>query len=288
MDLKGKLKRSMRIVGADQTDYGTVERFDDDTVYVDGRPVPYSAFERIDEERLYVGQSGGQYFGASRQPQAMAHEGEIRIPVVEERLAVGKRVTEIGDVEVRKTVETERVSVPVELRRDHVEVRQVDIDERRIALGEAADAFQERTIRVPVRGEEAVVSKAAAVTGEVAVGRKAVTERQTISETVRQERVTVTGSYDEARDGFRQHFDRFQTRLQQAGGPSFRARDFADAEPNYRAGFEASNDPRNADRSFEDVEPALRQRHAAAGDPAGESWEAQREEVRTGWERGRR
>ena len=62
MDLTGKLKPGMRIVGPDQTEYGTVERYDDTAVYVGGRPVPYSAFERLDQDRLYVGQGGARYF----------------------------------------------------------------------------------------------------------------------------------------------------------------------------------------------------------------------------------
>jgi hypothetical protein len=164
----------------------------------------------------------------------------------------------------------------------------VDIEERPVAIGEAADAFQERTIRIPVRGEEALVSKEAVVTGEVSVGREVVTQREIVSETVRQTTVDVTARYDEARQGFREHFERFQARLRKAGGPTFRARDFAHAEPNYRAGFEARNDPRNAHRSFEEVEPELRQQHAAAGTTEGDSWDTRREEVRTGWENGRR
>ena len=287
MDLTGRLKRGMRIFSADQTEYGTVERFDDTTVYVAGRPVPYSTFERLDEDRLYVGQSGTRYFGEGRAVQTLTEEGATRVPIIEERIEVGTRAIELGDVEVHRMVETEQVSVPIVLRRDQVDVRQVDIEERPVAIGEAADAFQERTIRIPVRGEEALVSKEAVVTGEVSVGREVVTEREMVTETVRQTTVDVTARYDEARQGFREHFDRFQARLRKAGGPSFRARDFAHAEPNYRAGFEARNDPRNAHRSFEEVEPELRQQHAA-GTTEGDSWDTRREEVRTGWENGRR
>jgi len=288
MDLAGKLKSGMLIVGADRTEYGMVERYDDDTVYVDGRPVPYSAFERVDQDRLYVGQGGSRYFGAHHEAGGVIREGDLRIPLVEERLAVSIRTRELGAVEVHKAVEAEQVSVPIVLRRDEVVVRHVEIEERPIAMGEGADAFTERTIRVPVRGEEAIVRKEAVVTGDVVVGRTQVTEGQVISETVRQGTVTLSASYDEARPDFRRHFERFQAELRRAGGPTFRARDFAHAEPNYRVGFEARNDPRNADRSFEEVEPDLRERHVAADDGDGESWDTRREEMRTGWEHGRR
>ncbi len=55
MDLKGELRRGMRIFGPGDREYGTVERFDDDDVYVGGRRIPTSAFERMEGNRLYVG-----------------------------------------------------------------------------------------------------------------------------------------------------------------------------------------------------------------------------------------
>lgn len=288
MELRGKLRQGMRVVGVDRTDYGTVERFDDDVVYVSGRSVPHSAFDRIDEDRLFLGERGTEQFVERPDVLAPTREGEIRIPLVEERLEVGTRVIELGDVEIRKAVETEHVSVPIEVRRDHVEVHEVEIEERPSTIAERMDAFTEETIRVPVRGEEVMVSKEAVVTGEIAIGRTHVSERQTLTETVRHVTVNVAASYDEARPDLREHFDRLQARLREAGGPTFRARDFADAEPNYRAGFEAHSDPRNAGRSFADVEPELRRQHdtGRADDPA--TWESRREEFQAGWERGRR
>jgi len=278
----------MRVVGAGQTEHGTVERYDGTSVFVDGRPIPYGAFERVDHDRLYLGPDGTRYFDADSGARAMTREGEVRIPLAEERLAVGIRAVELGDVEVRKTVEAEPVSVPIELRRDQVEVRLVDVEERPAMIGEGMDAFREETIRVPIRGEEVIVSKEAVVTGEVAVSRTQIGEHHTITDVLRQEVVNVSASYDEARPTFRRHFDRLQARLREAGGPTFRARDFADAERNYRIGFEARNDPRHADRSFEDVEPELRERRVAANAGDDASWDTHREEMRTGWEHGRR
>src|SRR5215212_592652 len=56
MDLKGKLRQGMRIFGADNRDYGTIDRYDDDYVYVGQRRIPTSAFERAENDRLYLGQ----------------------------------------------------------------------------------------------------------------------------------------------------------------------------------------------------------------------------------------
>lgn len=118
-----------------------------------------------------------------------ARGDEMVVPVAEEQLYVTKRQAEVGAVEVRKTVETEQVSVPVELRREEVRVQEVDVADRPLQAGE--DAFQGGTIRVPVRGEEAVVQKEAVITGEVVIDKEQTTERQQVSDTVRKEQVEV-------------------------------------------------------------------------------------------------
>src|ERR687886_2768779 len=96
---------------------------------------------------------------------------EIRVPEIEERLEVEKRPVETGEVQVRKTVEEEQQTVPVELRREEATVERRDVGERPLAPGEAERAFQDETIRVPLRGEEAVARKEAVVTGEVVVDK---------------------------------------------------------------------------------------------------------------------
>ena len=173
---------------------------------------------------------------------------------------VDTRTVELGDVEVRTTVESEHVSVPVELRRDQVEVGQVDIEERPITIGEGMDAFEQDTIRVPVRGEEVLVSKQAVVTGEVTVGREQISEGHTISDDLRREVVDVTVSHDEARPEFREHVDRIQARLREAGGPTFRAGDVA---------------PDQTDRPLEVAEHEIvrdaREGEVASGSEAGDA-----------------
>ena len=288
MDLREQLKPGLHVVGADRTEYGTVERYDDVGVYVGGRPVPYGAFEGVDRDRLYVNEIGRRYFSGGREAPAVATEDEVRVPLLEERLVVGTRTRELGTVELRKSVEAEPVSVPIELRRDQVDVQVIDIEERPATIAEGMDAFTEEVIRVPVRGEEVIVTKEAVVKGEVAVGRTHVSERDTIGETLRQEVVDVAVSYDEARPAFREHFDRLQARLRQTGGPTFRARDFADAEPLYRLGFEARNDPRFRGRSFDDVEAELRERHLRTDSGDAAAWDVRRQELRAGWEHGQR
>jgi len=109
------------------------------------------------------------------------------IPVAEEELHVGKRDVSHGRVRVRSYVVERPVSEQVSLREEHVEV------ERRPASGtaQAGDPFQERTIEVEERGEEAVVSKEARVVEEVVVRKEAEQRTETISDTVRKTEVDV-------------------------------------------------------------------------------------------------
>jgi len=277
MDLKGKLRKGLHIFGPDNRDYGTVDRYDDQFAYVGERRIPVSAFERMDNDRLYLGAQGHQYFGTG---DRLGTEGDIRVPIVEERLDVEKRQGQRGEVDIRKTVETEQVSVPVELRHEEVTVERRDVPDRPVAAGDMPNAFEEGTIRVPVRGEEAFATKEAVVTGEVVVNREVETERQTISDTVRRERVDVDEDYRHNRAGFEEHFNRRRGAM----GTAADTRSFADAEPNYRRGHEAAHDERYAGRDFTDVEPDLRRSHTGNS----ESWEHLREEIREGFEGGRR
>jgi len=202
-------------------------------------------------------------------------EGETRVPEVEERLNVQKREQQMGEVRVEKHVETRQETVPVELEREEVSVDRREVHERPLGQGEAQEAFQEGSIRVPVRGEEAVVSKQAVVTGEVVIDKERTTERQDVSGTVRRTSVEVDKDYDRHRPNFEQHFSR-----QNAGAN----RTFDQAEPYYQAGYSAGRDQRYQGRRFEDVESDLRTTHHTDGN---DRWEDLREAVREGFNRAR-
>jgi stress response protein YsnF len=73
--------------------------------------------------------------------------------------------------------------------RVHVVRRPVSGEYREGAL--SGDPFQERTIEVEERGEEAVVSKEARVTEEVVVRKEAEQRTETISDTVRKTEVDI-------------------------------------------------------------------------------------------------
>jgi uncharacterized protein (TIGR02271 family) len=113
------------------------------------------------------------------------------IPIAEEELHVGKREVGHGRVRIQSRVVERPVQEQVTLREERVDVerRPVSGEYREGALG--GDPFQERTIEVEERGEEAVVSKEARVVEEVVVRKEAETRTETVSDTVRKTEVDV-------------------------------------------------------------------------------------------------
>lgn len=139
----------------------------------------------------YTGQSSGYTGTGTTDGETLTDEGEINVPVSEEELQVGKRQVDAGTVRLRKVVRTEHQEVPVELRREDVEIERVPASE---ATDVPNSAFQEREIEVPVSREEAVVGKEAHVTGQVRVQKNVDTETQTVGDDVRREDVQVDDS----------------------------------------------------------------------------------------------
>ena len=146
------------------------------------------------------GMSGRQKAGVTEGRREDEADGaEQTIPLAEEQLRVEKRPVEAGRARLRKVVRTERVSEPVELRREQVTIERVPASGQEVP----PDAFQERQIEVPVTREEPVVQKEAHVTGEVQVGKSVETEQRTVQGEVRREDVAVDheGDVDVRRSG---------------------------------------------------------------------------------------
>lgn len=116
---------------------------------------------------------------------------ERAIPIVEERLHVGKREVDRGGVRVRSYVVEEPVHEEVSLREERVEIERRPAGGRAAAATDDAGLFREQTIEVSERGEEAVVSKDAVVTEEVVVRKSADQRTENIDDTVRRTEVEV-------------------------------------------------------------------------------------------------
>jgi uncharacterized protein (TIGR02271 family) len=139
---------------------------------------------------------------------------EMRVPVVEEELAVGKRTVETGGVRVHKEVTQQPVEENVSLHEEHVTVERRPVD--RPADPADLRAFENQTIEMRETSEEAVVEKRARVVEEVVVGKESRERTEHITDTVRRTDVhvepivtakEVRGGWDSADASFRTHFD---------------------------------------------------------------------------------
>jgi uncharacterized protein (TIGR02271 family) len=147
----------------------------------------------IRDEDHGLSTAGGHLRGAD------LDRGDEIIPVAEEELHVGKREVSHGRVRIRSHVTERPVQEQVTLSEERVQV-----ERRPVAglvhggsLGDNNNLFQERTIEVEERGEEAVVSKEARVVEEVVVRKEADQRTETVSDTVRKTEIEVE---DERRD----------------------------------------------------------------------------------------
>ena len=124
---------------------------------------------------------------------AVESRDEQVIPVAEERLRVGKRDVSHGRVRVRSYVVEEPVQESVSLRQENVNIERRPADR---PLQGNNELFQERTIEIEERGEEAVVSKEAHVTEELVVGKDVDERTEEVSDTVRHTEVEVEDERD--------------------------------------------------------------------------------------------
>ncbi len=125
--------------------------------------------------------------GCSTDPSRVADTtGTVEVPLAEEKLHVGKREIDKGEVRLRKVVRTEVVNRPVELRHEEVVVE-------RVSGGSTpgSEAFVEDVIRIPVKDEEAVISKTVESAGAVKATKVAHSTEEQVSGTVRKEDVEV-------------------------------------------------------------------------------------------------
>jgi uncharacterized protein (TIGR02271 family) len=131
---------------------------------------------------------GSATAGAAQTQRLGAATDEASIPLVEERLRVGKRETGHGRVRIRSYVVETPVQEQVTLREEHVQVERRPVD-RAVSGTEAG--FQERVVEATERAEEAVVSKEARVTEEVSLKKTAEERTETVRDTVRRTEVEV-------------------------------------------------------------------------------------------------
>jgi uncharacterized protein (TIGR02271 family) len=87
------------------------------------------------------------------------------VPLSKEEVKVGKRTVGAGEVKLHKTITTEQVNVPFELKREAIVVERVPAYE----IESGKEPFQEEHIKISLSREEPVVEKEIRVTGGVSV-----------------------------------------------------------------------------------------------------------------------
>ena len=123
----------------------------------------------------------------------MAEEQEVAaIPLVEERVSIGKREVETGRYRVRVQVEERQDMVPVELLHDEVEVERVPV--HRAVTQLPSVRLEGSTTIIPVVEEVVVVEKKLFLVEEIHVRRKTTTRTQEVPVTVRSEQAQIDRS----------------------------------------------------------------------------------------------
>lgn len=112
------------------------------------------------------------------------------IPVIEEKLRVGKREENLGHVRIHSTVVATPVQEQVTLHSEKVTIDRHPVDR---PLSGSDDAhFRDRTIEATEHREVPLVAKEARVKEEIALQKSATTRVETVSDTVRHTEVEVT------------------------------------------------------------------------------------------------
>jgi uncharacterized protein (TIGR02271 family) len=162
--------------------------------------------EAISSSERRMEQDAGGYAEASRAGTASEREGEHRMQLSEEELEARKRVRDAGEVTIRKDVVTERRQIDVPVTKEEVHVERVPASG---ASAPGGEAFDEKTIRVPIREEEVEITKRPRVREELQVSKTARQEERRVEGEVRREeaRVDRTDSGEEPARGYRRPED---------------------------------------------------------------------------------
>lgn len=166
----------------DQTAYAKINHLTEAASGAAATTGTYAALEGGDEHRR-----AGYVSGVTR---AAADENEIKVPIVEEQLQIGKRVVEGGGARVRTRVEERPVEESVTLREEQAHVERTPVN-RPIEAADAETAFKEGTIEVETYAEVPVVAKEARVVEEVHIGKDVQEREETVRDVVKRTEVDV-------------------------------------------------------------------------------------------------
>jgi uncharacterized protein (TIGR02271 family) len=116
-------------------------------------------------------------------------QGDTAIPVIEEKLHVGKREVESGGARIRSQIVEKPVEASIRLREEHVVIDRREVN--RAVTDADLTNFKEGEFEITEFAEEAVVGKQARVVEEVSVGKNVIERVETVRDTVRNTDVEV-------------------------------------------------------------------------------------------------
>jgi uncharacterized protein (TIGR02271 family) len=199
-------------------------------------------------------------------------EAEQVLPVVEERLRVGKRPASSGKVRIYSRVAERPVEEQVPLREEHVRV------ERRPADRPAGDAaFREDVIEVEEIAEEAVVAKEARVVEEVVIGKDVEERVEEVRDRVRRTEIEVERAESGGRPAGRQSGDdaEFRRHWMETGRTS--GLTYEQSDPAYRFGHQLGGGGQDWSAIEPDARRRWEERHPG-------TWARFAAPIRYGWE----
>lgn len=144
----------------------------------------------VDEHGTQHGQQNtGTRRDASASIDTDTPEGKRTIPVVEERLEVGKREVERGGARIRSRIVQKPVEESIRLREEHITVNRRPVD-REVTDSDRRN-FQPGEMELTEHAEVPIIGKEARVVEEIEVGKKVTEHEQTVRDTVRSTDVDV-------------------------------------------------------------------------------------------------
>jgi len=156
-------------------------------VDVDERGAQYSSQNY--QSGMNTGSNTGMNTGTDTARTNADMNSERTIPVMEERLNVGKREVERGGARIRSRIIEKPVEETIRLREEHVVVNRRPVDR------EYTDAdlqnFQPGEMEITEHAEVPVIGKQARVVEEVEIGKNVTEREETIRDTVRSTDVNV-------------------------------------------------------------------------------------------------
>ncbi|TXK47962.1 DUF2382 domain-containing protein [Pontibacter qinzhouensis] len=123
-------------------------------------------------------------------PNRPTEEVDKTIPIIEERVEVGKRVVETGDVFISKSVHEDNVTVDLPTTKEHVHVERVPVNQY-VDTPPAAVRHEGDTMIIPVIREELVVVKKLFVVEELHITKKLETTHDSEQVTLLKEEIHV-------------------------------------------------------------------------------------------------